>query len=108
MLPLRLLLLVGIGVGHVWAQSSPAVDPRIVLEVSIATNQREFHIGEIIPLQLSFSSTLNDRYQINMAQYDRSGRMNYEQFTVMPPDGAVDPFTHLHREHGRPDGFQVS
>jgi hypothetical protein len=27
--------------------------------------------------QLSFSSAVKDRYQINMAQYDRSGRMNY-------------------------------
>jgi hypothetical protein len=106
MLPLRLLLLVGIAVGHVCAQSSPAVDPRIVLEVSIATNQREFHIGETIPLQLSFSSTLNDRYQINMAQYDRSGRMNYEQFTVMPPDGVVDPLPTYTGSMGGLTGFK--
>jgi hypothetical protein len=62
-----------------------------VLEVSIATNQREFRIGETIPLQLSFSSAAKDRYQINMAQYDRSGRMNYEHFRISPSEGAVDP-----------------
>jgi len=67
------------------------VDPKIALEVSIATNQREFHIGETIPLQLNFSSTVKDRYQINMAQYDRSGRMNHEHFTISPAQGAVDP-----------------
>jgi len=91
MRPLTLLLLVGIAVVHALAQSTPSVDPRIVLEVSIGTNQREFHIGETIPLQLSFSSTVKDRYQINMAQYDRSGRMNYEHFTISPAQGAVDP-----------------
>jgi hypothetical protein len=88
---LTLLLLVGIAVVRTCAQSAPPVDPKIVLEVSIATNQREFHIGETVPLQLSFSSAVKDRYQVNMAQYDRSGRMNYEHFSVSPSEGAVDP-----------------
>jgi hypothetical protein len=91
MRPLTLLLLVGIGVVHTCAQSRPPVDPRIVLEVSIATNQREFHIGETIPLQLNFTSTVKKVYEINMAQYDRSGRMNYEHFIISPAKGAVDP-----------------
>jgi hypothetical protein len=64
-----------------------------VLQVSIATDQREFHIGEAIPLQLAFSSNVKERYQVNMAQYDRSGRMNYEHFDVSPADGAVDPLS---------------
>src|SRR5258705_2754030 len=88
---LTFLFLVGIAVVHTCAQSTPPVDPKIVLEVSIPTNQREFHIGETIPLQLSFSSTVKDRYQVNMAQYDRSGRMNYEHFTISPTQGSVDP-----------------
>src|SRR6267154_1566944 len=91
MRPLTLLLFVAIAVMRTGAQSGPPVDPKIVLEVSIATNQREFHIGETIPLQLSFSSVVKDRYQINMAQSDRSGRMNYERFSVSPSEGAVDP-----------------
>src|SRR4030081_1863489 len=88
---LTLLLFVAIAVVRSGAQSAPPVDRKIVLQVSIATNQREFHIGETIPLQLSFSSTVKDRYQINMAQYDRSGRMNYENFSFSPAEGAVDP-----------------
>src|SRR6266849_6310061 len=88
---LVLLLFVGIAVVHTCAQSAPAVDPKIVLEVSIVTSQREFHIGETIPLQLHFSSPVKDRYQINMAEYDRSGRMDYEHFTISPTQGAVDP-----------------
>jgi hypothetical protein len=91
MRPLVLLLLVALAAVHICAQSTPPVDPKIVLEVSIATAQREFRIGETIPLQLSFSSNVKDRYQVNMAQYDRSGRMNYERFTVSPSQGAADP-----------------
>ena len=86
-----LLFLVAIAVVRASAQSAPPVDPGIVLQVSIETNQREFHIGETIPLRLSFSSTVKNRYQVNMAQYDRSGRMNYEHFEVSPANGAVDP-----------------
>ncbi|PWT87769.1 MAG: hypothetical protein C5B55_14255 [Blastocatellia bacterium] len=67
------------------------VDPDVRLEVSVLGNQTEFRIGETIPLQLAFSSKLKDRYQINMAQYDRSGRMNYEKFNLSPADGFVDP-----------------
>jgi hypothetical protein len=88
---LALVLLVGIAVVRTCAQSAPPVDPMIVLEMSIATNQREFHLGETIPLQLSFSSTVKEHYQVNMAQYDRGGRMNYERFEVSPANGAVDP-----------------
>lgn len=88
---LTLLLLVGITVVSTCAQSAPAVDPKVVLAVSLATKQREFHIGETIPLQLLFSSSVKDRYQINMARYDRSGRMNYEHFSISPAEDAVDP-----------------
>lgn len=85
------LLLLGTAIAPVCAQSTPPVDPKVVLKVSLANNQREFHIGETIPLQLSFTSDVKNRYQVNVAQYDRSGRMNYENFIVSPADGAVDP-----------------
>jgi hypothetical protein len=63
----------------------------VVLHISLATDQSEFHIGETIPIQLSFSASVRDRYQVNMAQYDRSGRMEYERFILVPASGAVDP-----------------
>jgi hypothetical protein len=88
---LTLLLLMGIAAARTCAQSAPPVDPKVVLTVSLATRQREFHIGETIPLQLLFSSAIKDRYQLNMAQYDRSGRMGYEHFSLSPSEGAVDP-----------------
>ena len=88
---LALLLLVGLTVARVCAQTAAPVDPKIVFKVSLASSQSEFRMGETIPLQLSFSSSVKDRYQINMAQYDRSGRMNYEQFVMTPAQGVVDP-----------------
>jgi hypothetical protein len=78
-------------VGHSLAQSPPSVDQNVALQVSVANGQHEFHVGEIIPLKLAYSSAAKDRYQINMAQYDRSGRMEYEHFDLSPADGAVDP-----------------
>ena len=88
---LLILLVVGIVAGQTYAQSTAPPDSNVILKVSLATSQREFHIGETIPLQLVFSSSVKDRYQVNMAQYDRSGRMSYEHFSVTPADGAVDP-----------------
>jgi hypothetical protein len=88
---LSLMLLVGVAVARVCAQSAPPVDPKVVLTISIANKQREFRIGETIPLQLNFTSTVKERYQVNVAQYDRSGRMDYERFILSPAQGAVDP-----------------
>jgi hypothetical protein len=92
---MRLFLLLPLLSGFVVAAAdespSPPVDRKVMLRVSLDTSQREFQIGEIIPIKLSFSSRLKDHYQLNMATYDRSGRMNYEQFHVTPAKGAVDP-----------------
>ena len=88
---LALLLLVGLSAAHACAQSSTAIDSKVVFKVTLASNQREFRMGEVIPLQLSFSSAVKNHYELNMAQYDRSGRMEYEQFNVSPSESAVDP-----------------
>lgn len=81
------LLLIGSGS----SQNNSPTDPNVVLQVSLASEHSQFHIGEKTPLELSYSAAVKDRYQINMAQYDRSGRMEYEHFHVAPEDGAVDP-----------------
>jgi hypothetical protein len=57
---LAFLLLVAIVAAHTCAQSTPPVDPNIVLKVSVANNQRALGIGETIPLQLSFSSSVKN------------------------------------------------
>ena len=61
------------------------------LQLRLSTNASVYHQGELIPLELSFTSKLSNRYQVNMAGYDRSGRMNYEKFLVEPAEGATDP-----------------
>src|SRR2546426_3458863 len=92
--------------GTLAAQSKPPRDTNVVLQVSIAGNQQEFHIGETIPLKLSFKTTVKDAYEVNMAQYDRSGRMNYERFVVSPAEGAVDPLPTNTGSMGGITGYQ--
>src|SRR5437879_2815741 len=55
--------------------TASATDANVVLRVSLVGEQNQFHIGEKIPLELGYSSAVKDWYQLNMAQYDRSGRM---------------------------------
>jgi hypothetical protein len=78
-------------VGFSQTEPPASIDPNVLLLVSVASDRTEFHIGETIPLSLAFSSAVKDRYQINMAQYDRSGRMNYEQFNLSPSESIIDP-----------------
>lgn len=74
------------------AQSTPQVDDDVILEISLASKtQKAFRIGETIPLNVSFRTQIRNHYELNMAQYDRSGRMSYERFVISPAEGAVDP-----------------
>jgi hypothetical protein len=63
----------------------------IGLQVKTENGRTKFQTGELIPLKLSFTSSAAKKYQINMASYDRSGRMNYEKFLVEPESGWSDP-----------------
>ena len=88
---LAILLLLLPGGAACSAQPIPDGDPAVVLRISIVGDQREFHIGETIPLRLAFSSDAKNHYQVDTAQYDRSGRMTSEHFNITPASGAVDP-----------------
>ena len=61
------------------------------LKVRTADGGSTYRIGERIRLKLSFTSTEAKRYEINEAGYDRSGRMGYEWFQVLPAKGWSDP-----------------
>ncbi len=67
----------------------PSLDPQ--LTVTIRNNQSSFHIGEIIPLDLAFTSSSPNTYQLDTATYDRSGRLGEDQFVVDPSNGSDDP-----------------
>lgn len=82
-----LILLTGKVVTAGGHRANSAADP----ELRLSTKSKTFHLGELIPLQLSFTSSRPKRYSINTASYDRSGRMNYEKFVVLPAEGTHDP-----------------
>jgi hypothetical protein len=59
--------------------------------------QFQFHPGEIIRLELAFSSTLPETYTFNAANYDRSGRLDIDSFVVNKPDDVTDPLIDYYR-----------
>jgi len=59
--------------------------------VTIPVPQRAFQVGELIPIRLSFSSTSLNKYKLNAANYDRSGRLPTEEFTIEQL-GVADPY----------------
>src|SRR4051794_4561556 len=71
------------------ASSAQASDVR--LQVQTESGRTQFQMGEIISLKLTFTSSALKKYQINMASYDRSGRMNYESLLPQPEAGWSDP-----------------
>jgi hypothetical protein len=78
-----------------WAS---AADSQPALRVKTADGGSTYRIGERIRLKLSFSSAEAGRYEINEAGYDRSGRMNYESFQVLPARGWSDPLEDYFRD----------
>jgi hypothetical protein len=73
------------------AQDSSSTSSQDDVKLQLSTKSTVYRQGELIPLELSFTSSVPNRYQVNMAGYDRSGRMNYEKFLVEPGDGTSDP-----------------
>ena len=59
--------------------------------LSLKGGRQQFRLGEVIALRLTFSSSIPKRYSIDLANYDRSGRMNSEEFRVDPSEGWSDP-----------------
>jgi hypothetical protein len=73
------------------AQTTPPADTNVVLQVSVANGPQKFRIGETISLVLSFSSKIKNRYSVNTASMDRSGRMDVEHYNISPSEDVVDP-----------------
>jgi hypothetical protein len=79
---------------------SQSTDANVKLAIHTRGDQSTFRIGEVIPLELSFSSTTPDKYRIDMASYDRSGRLNADRFLVEPSSGWDDPLNLYIRSYG--------
>ena len=56
-------------------------------------NQRQFHQGELMRLELSFASAKPHTFIVDAATYDRSGRLESDKFVVDQPDAVVDPLS---------------
>ena len=81
--------------------SSGSVSSGVEFTVRATGGQTTFHLGEVIPLELSFSSSTPGKYQLDTAGYDRSGRLNEEQYSVEPNTGWTDPlYRHFHGFQG--------
>ncbi len=81
MKPLRLTLTVLLLTVPLFGQQESGVS----LTIRFANGTSRFHVGEIVPLELSFSASIPELYDMEMRNYDRSGRLNIEQFHVTPP-----------------------
>ncbi len=73
-------------------QRGLANNPRaLTFTISLKDNKTRYQQGEIIRVELSFSSSLPKTYRLDGATYDRGGRLNIDSYFIDPQDGAVDP-----------------
>ncbi len=68
------------------AKNNPA---GVTFEIKLSRNT--FRMGEVIPVELAFSSTEKERWQLDGGLYDRCGRMSEEAYWLDPADAAHDP-----------------
>ena len=73
-------------------QAAVAQNPEgVSFTVRLLSPTNVFQQGERIPVELSFSSRVHDRYRLDGARYDRSGRLSAERYRVAPAAGVSDP-----------------
>jgi hypothetical protein len=73
-------------------QEGVAKNPKaLTFTIRLKDDKVLFQQGEIIRVELAFSSTLPKTYQLNGATYDRSDRLDIDSYHVDPTDGVVDP-----------------
>ncbi len=61
------------------------------LAIRLTDGKNKFYQGETIRLELAFSSTVKNAYSIDSATYDRSGRLEIDDFVLDKDEGVVDP-----------------
>ncbi len=70
---------------------SPQPDAPVTLTVRVAGGRHQFRPGEIIPIELEFSSAIAERFVVDGATGDRSGRLTIDEFRIDPIDAVTDP-----------------
>jgi hypothetical protein len=82
-------------------EASSKKPPGLSFTIRLAGARREFRQGEVICLEMSFSSSLPKKYEMNGWIRDRSGRLDLDKFHIDPADGFSDPmYDHFHSSFG--------
>jgi hypothetical protein len=84
----------GLAILTLATSSLSARELKPILNVQTTTGQTTFHIGERIPLKLTFTSPNDTQYAIAPCchdQRDRGGEFDFESFDVSPSIGWSDP-----------------
>src|SRR5687767_6749975 len=63
-----------------YASLSKANPPGVRFDLRTASGQTRFRVGEPIPIELRFSSSVAGTYGLDAALYDRSGRLQTDWF----------------------------
>jgi hypothetical protein len=86
-----ILLLVAIFAQFPSAVPQPQPDSPIRLTLRLTDGRLQFRPGEIIPIELEFSSATGKRFTVDGATYDRSGRLTIDEFVIDRIDDVSDP-----------------
>ncbi|PYR56393.1 MAG: hypothetical protein DMF85_16730 [Acidobacteria bacterium] len=73
------------------AAPAPAGSVPVTLTLRIAGDRTRFRPGEMIPIQLEFTSPIAKRFVVDNAIYDRSGRLTIDEFSLEPNERVSDP-----------------
>jgi hypothetical protein len=57
----------------------------LLFTVRLKDNKKQFHLGEVITLELSFAASKPDTFTLDAATYDRSGRLHSDGFAHATP-----------------------
>jgi len=65
--------------------------PDVTFKAVFKDGKNKFRPGEIILIEMQFSTTSPQKYLLDGGLYDRGGRMSEERYVVDPQGGTVDP-----------------
>lgn len=82
-----------------YEQKLAARDPRVGFELRVGgqTERPRFHAGELIPLDLVFTCSEANAYEVDLGTYDRSGRVNTDRCRFEREGDVVDPLAEYFR-----------
>ena len=86
-----ILLIVALLAQFPSAGPQPQPDSPVRLTLRLTDGRLQFRPGEIIPIELEFSSASTKRFTVDGVTYDRSGRLTIDEFVIDRIDDVTDP-----------------